>query len=335
MSLDDNKIETNEFENDDNEETAEELVKRLCDAGNAWNAMNRAQREEQVIYFEKAVEDTAVSPIAKESNLDRSKTTDYLKACGAVEKQKEIGYSVKRMLESMSEDLTADHYIDSEWDKPIYSDYKITGGCIWLSLRAGAFIMFGFWLYILIASIVQNGIIATVEDKWFGGSMVVILVSGAIAFSKIIIQRIRYGKAKRQFKRHCKANKARAKIVSIKKARILRVISKIPPELDKLKSLSEKLYANGLIYPKYRNASALLYMAELFETNRVSDFNGVRGAYALYETYQLNQHTSDEILNEAVAIAQDVEKYVNVKVNSMPLLQKYFDTNQQLFSELN
>lgn len=75
-------------------------------------------------------------------------------------------------------------------------------------------------------------------------------------------------------------------------------------------------------------------MAELFETNRVSGFNGARGAYALYEANQLTQHTSDEILNETVAIAQDVGEFLDAKASSMPLLQKYFDTNSKIFSEM-
>lgn len=145
---------------------------------------------------------------AEEPALDRQKTIEHLKACGAVEKQKEIGYGIKDMLETMSGDIKTERYIDPKRDKPLYDVYKISGGCIWLSLRIGALLMFGLWLYILIASIVQNGVAATVEDKWFGGSVVVILVSAAIAFSKIIIQRVSYGKAKRLFKKQCRADEA-------------------------------------------------------------------------------------------------------------------------------
>ncbi len=187
MSLDNNKIETNEFENDDNEETVEELVNRLCETGNAMNAMFKAQKEEQVIYVEKIVENTAIPPITKENNLDRSKTTDYLKVCGAVEKQKEIGYGIKDMLVSMAENLKTKPLIDFKNDKPTYDAYKFSSGCMWFILRIGAFAMLGFCLFLLIASIVKNGIIATLEDKWLGDVMFSIFVSAPIAFSKIIV----------------------------------------------------------------------------------------------------------------------------------------------------
>ncbi len=115
----------------------------------------------------------------------------------------------------------------------------------------------------------------------------------------------------------------------------MEINSKIQQDIDKLKIILLKLYDNISIHSKYRCAAALLYMAELFETNRVGGFNGARGAYALYEAYQSTQYTNKEISNTIIAAAQDVSDYIEARTNSMPLLQKYFDTNQQLFSELN
>ena len=52
---------------------------------------------------------------------------------------------------------------------------------------------------------------------------------------------------------------------------------------DETKKTLENVYAHNVIFPKYRNMTAMFTMLEYFQTGRVSELTGPNGAYNLYE----------------------------------------------------
>lgn len=93
--------------------------------------------------------------------------------------------------------------------------------------------------------------------------------------------------------------------------------------LVEAKSLLEKLYSLGFIFPKYRNLIAMCTIYEYYMTGRVSELEGPNGAYNLYES-ELRQNL---IINKLDTIITQLEQ---VKENQFILYQEVQKTNKTL-----
>ena len=100
--------------------------------------------------------------------------------------------------------------------------------------------------------------------------------------------------------------------------------------LIETKETLEKLYSLDIIYPKYRNLSALTSIYEYLESGRCTKLTGTNGAYNLYE----DEMRKDRIISQLNTIIDNLEQ---IKQNQFMLYQqmnKILEETQQISASL-
>ena len=92
---------------------------------------------------------------------------------------------------------------------------------------------------------------------------------------------------------------------------------------ESTKNALEQVYAYDVIFPKYRNMTAMFTMLEYFQTGRCSELTGPNGAYNLYES-ELRQNI---IINKLDTI---IEKLDQIKENQFLLYTEMTEINAHL-----
>ena len=86
-------------------------------------------------------------------------------------------------------------------------------------------------------------------------------------------------------------------------------------KLNETANIRARLYDKGIIYPKYRNITALTSIYEYFQTGRCSDLIGPDGAYNLYE----QEFSANVIISQLDTVIKNLEQ---VKQNQYMLYQQ-------------
>lgn len=81
----------------------------------------------------------------------------------------------------------------------------------------------------------------------------------------------------------------------------------VQPNIDKTKTLLDKLYNKNIIYPKYCTLPALTSIYEYFMTGRCTELTGPHGAYNLYE----DEVRKDTIINRLDTVIENLEQIRN------------------------
>ena len=95
-------------------------------------------------------------------------------------------------------------------------------------------------------------------------------------------------------------------------------------------SLSDRFYANDVIYPKYRNLPALTSIYEYLITGRCEGLTGPHGAYNLYE----DEMRKDTVISQLNTVIENLEQ---IKNNQYMLYQQVKEIRQNtdtIISEL-
>ncbi len=78
-------------------------------------------------------------------------------------------------------------------------------------------------------------------------------------------------------------------------------------QLDKTKSILHAMYNKGIIFPKYRNFTAVSSFYEYIDSRRCTRLDGHEGAYNIFES-EIRQNLIIQKLDEAVRMLKQIEK---------------------------
>lgn len=93
------------------------------------------------------------------------------------------------------------------------------------------------------------------------------------------------------------------------------VLAHMAVPLAESQSLLERLYAQNIIYPKYRNLPALTSIYEYLVTGRCSELSGPNGTYNLYE----DEMRKDTVISQLNTVIENLEQ---IKQNQYMLYQQ-------------
>ena len=98
-------------------------------------------------------------------------------------------------------------------------------------------------------------------------------------------------------------------------------------QADQINAILNKYYNMDVIFPKYRNISAISSFYEYFETGRCTELSGSDGAYNLYES----EKTMGHIVNAVDSIANITAEALNMmKENQYYFYNELHDINYRL-----